>query len=339
MPAITTYQQRLTAASSRRHTAHRRWSMLGNLRLLAAGVLVITAWQLWRDASVAWIGVLVVGAVGFILLAVQQRLARNLRDDADRMVLVNQRALDRLALQWNALPLPPDADIDRTHPYAYDLNIVGWGGLTQRIGTPVTRHGWDALHSLLLHETDPVTVPARADAVRELAQQLDLRQSIEAIGLRDDSIPDVAALVAWASQPPWLHTRVYLRTLAFTGPLLLLASIVLTLATSAPWVIVLPPIALNTLVFTLLGATAARLVRQMEPMRAAVTSYENVTRLIAAGTPASPAARDLHDQLHGAATALAALSRRLNLVLPAGSMLYFPLQMTTMWDIHLLHAL
>ncbi|MCA9832971.1 MAG: hypothetical protein KC435_03445 [Thermomicrobiales bacterium] len=336
MPA-SIYENRLTEAHTIFEAAHKRWSLFGNVRLLAAIVMAIALWQVWSNSGPTGIILLVVGVVSFITLAILQRRARVARDAAETLVIVNERAIDRLALNWDELPEPPDADIDRTHPYAYDLNIVGWGSVAQRIGTPATRHGWDALYASLLEESDPATIPARQIAIRELAAKLELRQQAESVGSVDDEIPDATPLLEWAKEVSLLSS--WLRLLAFVGPALVLLTIVLTVLGMTPWIVILLPIALNTLIFTFFGGRIADAAHAIAPLREAVQTYQRITALISYDSPTSPLLRGLDNELGGAMTALASLHRVINCAIPRGSMLYFPLQMATLWDIHLVHAL
>lgn len=336
MPA-SIYENRLAEATQNRDALQKRWGLLGNIRLLMALLVAISLWRIWRDHGSAWIVVLVVGVLVFFVLAVMQRKLRMRRDVAAARILVNERALDRLSLHWDALPLPPEAPADRTHPYAHDLNIVGWGSLVQRIGTPATQHGWDALYASLLEERDVSAISPRQRAIRELADKLDLRQRAEAVAASDEEIPDAEPLLKWAAEgailPQWL------RGLAFIGPALVILAALLTALGFTPWIIILSPVALNTLVFTIFGRNIADAAHAIAPLGEAVRSYQRVTQTIASDTPESPFLVALDDELSGAAAALASLGRVINCAIPRGSMLYFPLQMTTLWDVHLLHAL
>ncbi|MCO5215647.1 MAG: hypothetical protein M9950_05775 [Thermomicrobiales bacterium] len=332
-----TYNDRIEQFTQLHDDAHRRWSLLGNIRLIIAVAMIVCAWQMWTKSGTGWAIALVVTVIAFVVLAILQRRAGQVRNVAEAMATVNQRALDRLLLNWDELPLPAEPDADRTHPYAYDLNIVGWGSLAQRIGTPATRYGWTALYDALLNDSDPANIPTRQTAVSELASRLDLRQSVECAGLSDEPIPDSAPLLDWTREQPWV--KPWLSAFAIVMPALLLLVIVLIALGTVHWSLILLPITLNTVTFFSIGAGAASRVQHIVPMRDAISTYQRIAARIAADTPRSPLLQGIDDQLGGAAEALAGLSSTVNFAMPPGSMLYFPLQMSVLWDIHVLREL
>lgn len=331
------YTTRLRNAATLRDSAHRLWSLLGNIRLALAIIAIIGAWQQWTNPGVIWQLALVVGGVGFITLALQQRSVRVRRNVLDSAMAVNERALARFHHAWSELPAPPGSGVDRTHPYAYDLNIVGEASLARRIGTPATSHGWQALYASLLNDGDGRDISDRQAAITELAAKLDLRQNVEAVARED--IPDAAPLEAWSSGESVLRNRAWLRWGAIIGPIAVLLCAVIVGVGAAPWPILLIPITFNTIIFMTAGADAAAAVRSVGTMRDAAASYRDIMARISADSPTSPLLAELDGRLTGASTAMRLLARTVNFSIPAGSMLYFPLQMLTMWDVNVLHRL
>lgn len=245
------YDRRLTNATGLRAAVHSRWSLLGNFRLVFAILAIVGLWQEWQEPATAWKTVLLTGVLGFIVVALQQRRAGRIRDMLDTAIAVNQRALHRLHHAWEHLPIPPESGADRTHPYAWDLNIVGEASLAQRIGTPATSQGWRSLYHSLLDDRTIEDLQARQLAVLELAGKLNLRQRAEAAAAEE--IPDALPLETWAVGQNHLDTRAWLRWAAVIGPIAVIACIVLTALGVVPWVVVLIPVTFNTLVFMLAG--------------------------------------------------------------------------------------
>lgn len=334
MPPATTYLSRLESSNRNRDAAHARWSMLGNVRLIVAVCAIIAGWLAWNERSIAWVVMVGIATSAFVILAFVQHGIRKQRDAESSLGAVNQRALDRLHLNWDALPRPSDSGVDGTHPYANDLNIVGWGSVAQRIGSPATAPGWEALYNALLRDSDPGQIPERQVAIAELGRKLALRQDVERAALLDDGIPDAKLLLDWSKETATKVSRGPLQFIAVLGRALVLLAIVLTTLGVVPWIVILLPVALNSLVFFLTGGSAAGHVQKVVSAREAVASSHMVTSLIATDKPVSPLLRMIEKDLGGASSALASLSLSINLAVPAGSMLYFPLQMTTLWDLH-----
>ena len=313
---------------------------MGNLRLLAVAAVVVGIWQQWNSPGPWWIVLTVVGLFIFFNFANRQRQAGKLRDIIDASIAVNKRAISRLNHDWDHLPVAPDSGADRTHPYAYDLNIVGPASLAQRIGTPATQHGWQALYSSLLTERDLTDLIDRQDAVNELADKLMLRQQVESVAITTgEHIPDPQPLTDWAAEDGYLGSRPWLRWLAQIGPVLVVIAVLLWLFDVFPWFVILAPLTFNGLIFFLMGSPVANRVQQVVPIRDAVSSYGHVMDAIASDDPEESLLRVLDERLSGGASAMNSLARLVNFAIPQGSMLYYPLQMTLMWDINVLARL
>jgi ABC-type multidrug transport system fused ATPase/permease subunit len=338
------YSERIAAYTAQHDRISRRWSLIANVRLALIVLVGICLWQWWGDREAQWMWMALTGVAIFTVLVVVQRVYGAQRDRLARVVTVNERALARLEQRWDDLPIPPDSGAEREHPYAWDLNVVGRASLVQRVGTPMTRYGWDALHAALLEDRDLSRLPERQAAVDELSPKLDLRHAVEAAGLRaDDELPDPEALVSWASGEPWLRERAWLRVLSWVGPVALFVLLVLWAAgvVDAVWMIV--PIALNTIVFTLSAQPAASRVQAIVPLREAISGYRDIFGTIASARPSSPILKEIDSALEGesdgAMPRIATLGRLVSLAIPPGAMLYFPLQMALMWDVHVLELL
>ena len=105
----TIYEKRLQDATELRDQAHRRWSLLGNVRLLMAVITIFGLWQLLENSNTIWMLVTLTGFLAFIVLAVQQRQAGLIRNMHEARITVNQRAIARLNHQWDDLPAPPES--------------------------------------------------------------------------------------------------------------------------------------------------------------------------------------------------------------------------------------
>ena len=277
-------------------------------------------------------------------LIVTHRRLRRERDRLGRLVQVNADALARLALDWDAAPEPPPPGVDRSHPYAFDLDIVGRASLAHRIGTVTTRDGWTALSRWLLEPGPLDDVPRRQPAVRELAAKLSLRQEVEASGrAARGTIPDPEPLLSWAESVSRPVERPLIRFLAVASPIALILLAVLQFMGILPYPLWLIPLTLNVLVFLLAGAGVADTVARVAPMHRAIAAYGDVFALIAEDDCDAAALRDIRALLGagpaGATARISGLTRISSLALPRGSILYYPAQMVLLWDIQVLRLL
>jgi ABC-type multidrug transport system fused ATPase/permease subunit len=339
-----TYADRIESLTARHNALQGRWSLLGNIRLALIVVAAVAVWQWWGDRAGVWGWIALAAVAVYLVLVVVQRGVREQRDRSGRLVTVGERALARLERRWDDVPMPPDAGVGREHPHAWDLNILGRASVVQRIGTPVTRYGWDALHAALLDDRDLHDLGARQQAVEELSWNLDLRHAVEASGLRtDEDVPDPDILVRWASGDAWLRKRPWLRIASWLGPVALLVLALLWAFGILPAVWMIAPILFNTAVFTLFAGPAASRVQGIVPLRDAIAGYRDIFGTIASARPSAQRLveidRALEGEAEGAMPRMAVLSRLVSLAIPPGAMLYFPLQMALMWDVHVLELL
>lgn len=187
----------------------RRSGLLANLRtvtfLAAVIVLLLVAFQkLPRWALFISFG----SVIAFVALAVIH--ARVIREEARAAVLkgLNTRGLQRLSGAWRQFTEVSAGLIPEGHLYAADLDVVGQGSLCQRIDETGTKAGQTQLVAWLASAANSAdTVRNRQGAVKELASQLDFRQSLvtEARMAGNDKA-DPSKFIAWAEGTPGLSS-------------------------------------------------------------------------------------------------------------------------------------
>jgi hypothetical protein len=194
------YVQRRDARQSRVAHYEKIHIRLGNFRLLLAIVVVILAWAAFRAHSVSawWLVVPVAAFAG--IASYHSRVLRS-RELAERAVAFYERGLARVDDRWAGSGETGDRFDDPHHVYADDLDLFGKGSLFQLLSTSRTRMGEDTLAEWLLSPSRVERVSERHAAVRELSDQLDLREDLAVLG-EDVGVgvhPD--ALLKWAESP------------------------------------------------------------------------------------------------------------------------------------------
>lgn len=187
-------------------------------RLIAALAFVGCLFAIVVKASEPWtLGVPLGGAA--VALAVFLGLLGNhekvIREEKRRRELakIQEEALARLARDWGALPTPALPATDS--PLARDLGLFGRASLGQLLGTARTPPGRRTLVAWLSAPAPPGEIRARQEAVRELAPEIELRQSLELEArTMDEANPDIEPFLAWAEGEPWLLRRPLLLLLA-----------------------------------------------------------------------------------------------------------------------------
>lgn len=211
-------------------------------RLIAALVFVGCLFAIVVKASEPWtLGTPIGGAV--VALAVFLGLLGNhekvIREEKRRTELakIQEEALARLARDWDALPPPSLPATDS--PLARDLGLFGRASLGQLLGTARTPPGRKTLVAWLSAPAAPPEIRARQAAVRELAPEIELRQSLELEArTMDEANPDIEPFLAWAEGEPWLIRRpvlLFLARLSTVATVVLLGFVFAGLVPFAVW--------------------------------------------------------------------------------------------------------
>jgi hypothetical protein len=207
--AAEEYRQRLKDREyrvARREAVHIR---LGNLRLVLVIVAAAMAWEsLRRHAFSPWW--MVLPLIVFVFVAAYHSRVLRARDLAQRAVSFYRIGLARVEGRWAGKGETGERFSDPHHVYAADLDLFGRGSLFELLSTARTRIGEETLAKWLLSPSTVNEILERHDAVRELPDQLDLREDLAILG-EDASVgvyPE--ALWHWAEapnqmKPEWLR--------------------------------------------------------------------------------------------------------------------------------------
>jgi len=347
-PTEATYRDRRDRFAAERDALTRRWNLLANLRLLAfGGAAVCVAGGLWRRSAL--LPLAVAGGVllaGFVVLAVQHGEIGRRRRRAATRAEINGEALARVAREWDALPLRHGIRAEAGHPFAADLDLFGRASVMHLLDTTTTPMGEAALGRWLTEPAAADAVRERQVAVAELAPKLDWREELALRGrLRAAAPPDPEPFLAWAEGERWLARRSWLRWAAWAGPALLwlgIAAQAAGLVAGPYWIVAL---GFNLAISQTFGDRAHHIAGRVREQRGALLGYADQLDVLVGEdvSPQAPILRRLRESLAVAGTPATVLLRRLDrlasLLIPHDYLLYLPLQVATLWDVHLLAAL
>ncbi len=365
------YRQRTTDFGALHARLDRRAKQNGNLNLalfFAAFVAVVIGSVRKEEAWYAWAGVL---AISFVVAVIYfQRLKRQV-SRAATLVAINQEGLHRLERNWSALPpparvgppggipLPTGASIDPAT--AADLDLLGVASVQHLLNTSATPIGRATLCAWLLQPAPPSVVTTRQGAVRELAPLIDFRDDLGAHGRQmGQAQPHYESFVAWAESTPWLVRQPLLLWLARLLPLL---SLSLGIAAwywgdtyQALYLALAAVLSVSLLLSLTVGRRAAATISQVEAQQDVFAAYAEIFDLLAEQSFSAPELRRLQAALtvdsSGPATDKEATPRRLRAgqqtrqlqrLMPMAAirrwMLFFPIEVVTLWNFHLLWLL
>ena len=372
----TTYERRCASFGRQRDEYNRRSNRNANVSLaLIAVALVCLGAGLWRGAPLLLAGAALCGA-GFIVSFVHHGRVDQVLRRYTELYAINEEGLRRLRRDWAALPLrqPPDTNrpehaerqgfvrafapfipavlasssvvqkareqaADRPS-FATDLDLFGHASLQHLLNTPSTPIGLALLREWLLAPAPHAVARKRQVAVAELAPLHDFRDDLALRGrLLGVAQPNYERFLRWAEGQPWLVRRSWLLRLARALPLITLALAAAQLfgLISAPlW---LAGIAAGFALSKTIGRSVDALINEVAARQAVFATYAELFRLVEGQPFEAPVLRELQaDGLH-AAQQLRRLGQLMALADLRGWMFFYPIQLATLWNVHVLWLL
>ncbi len=241
-PLFPLYAERRDRFRAEEKVFARRSFRFSVARLIAALAFVGCLVAVVAKASEPWTLRFPIGGAAVALTVFLGLLGNHekvIREEKRRRELakIQEEALARLARDWQALPLSTLPATDS--PLARDLGLFGRASLAQLLGTARTPPGRQTLVRWLSAPASPAEIRARQQAVRELAPEIELRQSLELEArTMDEANPDIEPFLAWAEGEPWLLRRpflLYLARFSAVATVVLLGFVIAGLVPFAVW--------------------------------------------------------------------------------------------------------
>lgn len=173
---------------------------LGNIRLFLALVAAGIAWQSFKQHALSdwWLALPLILFAGIAIY--HSRILKAL-DLAQRAVAFYQNGLARVENRWVGTAQTGERFNDPHHVYAGDLDLFGRGSLFELLSSARTRMGEEALAGWLLTPAAVDEIEQRHAAIRELRDQLDLREDLAVVGKDAGVGVHGKALLSWAEAP------------------------------------------------------------------------------------------------------------------------------------------
>ena len=117
-----------------------------------------------------WVYILGLSLISFIIIVFFHRKLDVKKNKVDQTEKWLNSQLARLNLDWDNLPNPKFFEIDKSHPFGFDLNIAGEHSLLHLIDTTSTQDGANRLLEWLLYPNlDKVMIQKRQQIIQEMA--------------------------------------------------------------------------------------------------------------------------------------------------------------------------
>lgn len=186
---------------------HQRRSRLAVQARLATFLLILAIGYAALVSAILPPVSLLAALAAFVAAVVWHVRVRGALGRSQRAVAWYDRALARLEDRWAGTGPSGSRYCRPDHPYAADLDLFGHGSLFQRLCAARTQMGQDTLAAWLLASADVPTILARQQAIRELRDEIQLRESLAVLDARTRLDAPPQTLRAWIAGPPLLTGR------------------------------------------------------------------------------------------------------------------------------------
>jgi hypothetical protein len=160
------------------------------------------------------------------LVRTHQRMMRRSKHLAE-LARINGREAQALQGDFSAFADGKEF-LDPQHPYGLDLDLFGPFSLFQFINRTTTSIGTLRLANFLAAPASRQPIAERQTAIQELADQLEWRQDLQAIGsATPDTYEHVQQLKRWMEAPDLFGEKPWLKGMLLVAPILTIASLVL----------------------------------------------------------------------------------------------------------------
>jgi hypothetical protein len=334
-PPEPIYKERCERFAAQRAHYDRLSRRMANISItLVVIVVAALGLGLWRDMP-PLLALAALSAIGFaISFAYHTRIDR-LYHRYDELWTINDEAFRRLRRDWAALPLrqPPSVSGD-TH-YAADLDVLGHASLQHLLNTAHTPTGQSTLQGWLIAPAAAGTVRERQAAVAELAPLLDFRDDLAFHGRQIGG--------AQVEEDAWLSHRPWLIWLSRVMPLITIGS-ALADATglfNVPiWAIT---IWVHMALILTVGKQVEATIERVSARQSAFRVYAELFGLIAGQRFTAAALRRIQAELTAEELRADQQMRRLSRIMAFADfrffLLFFPINLVTLWNFHVLWAL
>lgn len=243
----------------------------------------------------------------------------------------------------------PDDPPSGLPSYASDLDLLGHASLQHLLNTPTTSVGQQRLRDWLLTPAPHPVARQRQPSVAELAPLNDLRDEFALRGRLMGAAQERSferpyeGFLNWAEAAPWLAERDWLLWLARILPLVTLGLYLAQQFGLTRYPLWLIGIAVGVIVTATIGRAVDARIDAVAERQTVFATYAELFKLLGDQPFTTPALEQLQRDLSAdnvrADQQMARLGRLMALADLRGWMFFYPIQLATLWNVHVLWLL
>jgi DNA mismatch repair ATPase MutS len=343
---IKIYSDRVASFSKLKQNLEKQCEIIAWSRLFLALISLSSLYKILESKQLhPWGIIFLLFALLFSLAVILNRKKNRKIDRYKSLEKINLDSIHKIEKKWNDLEIPRYIEKEDSPHFLSDMNVVGKGSLLQQIGTLKTPAGIEKFLDWISHRTKHDEALKRQEAVKELSDQLDLRQ--EAYYLCESLSGEVdhwKIFFNWVESDevdemsPYEYWLICLLTLVTPVALL---TVFISPAYGIMWT---PLVCINLLISMNWYKNQKSLFANLHGIGSQLGKYISLIELVLAQKPESVYIKELRDELVSSSMdAKQEIQKLQSIVGCAGArnsgILYLILQGNLLWDFHLQKSL
>lgn len=332
------YKQRITELNKELSVLQKRKQQYGWIRLGIVAVVVLFIW-LFSSYGILLSAVLLFIGLAFFLVAVRKDLAnKEAINHQQRLINISEQEL--LYLQHKYTHQNDGSEFYKDeHSYAGDLDIFGRASLYQYINRTTSQQGNVCLANWLRQPADAATIIARQAAVKELCNNTNWRQELQAYA--QDTAITIAAeekLINWLKEETLFVHKTYWHLIRYLLPAIALTTLFCYLFD----VITYQRFLQASLLFALIAFGITRFIvplyRKLNKINGELVTLSNSARCIEQASFTNPLLQSLQQQFYHYATPASKQIFQLKQIFNRfdyrlNPVVFIPLNVFLLWDL------
>ena len=323
------YQERIRRFSYEEKVCTRQNNRYTWLRLIVIIAAVVSGMALY-PVSAYWSVIAVSFWLAGFAVCLKKHLANmDRQQQKERLKIINQQELNCLEGDFSAYSSGSEYE-NAKHDYTADLDIFGAYSLFRYLNRTTSPSGSGMLAAWLGKPAPTAEIKARQQAVKELAGMVELRQEMQAIGLKHKKLSrELPEFIEWLNCKAELSENRRLRLIMKILPCITIAVIITAVLGWTPSIAVWLPVIVHFLLYGSVYQKVSELHQKVSRKVEFVSAYSELIGLITEARFSSPCLIAVHDGFGGndALQQIRALRNRIRRLDYRLNMAYIPVNM------------
>ncbi|MBL4933997.1 MutS-related protein [Clostridium paridis] len=243
----------------------------------------ISVYYIIKQKGFAFIVASILLILVFVFIAYIHTKEKEKLKEFNLLIEINNEHIKRAKGEWKEFKDKGEEYLSSEHPFINDLDIFGDNSLFQWINTTKTFYGREKL-AKILSSTETRTaeeITKRQRALKELAEKIDFRQTLEFIPLlRKSPIEKTKSFISWVKEENSWFLSPQASLIRFIMPVISISILISVIVFKKPFSLFLLALIVNGGILTLKKKEIARALEEIYSFKTNLSSYYRTIEVI-----------------------------------------------------------